>query len=494
MYRFTRKPSWQRWLDRGQVPRRPPSAGNAGTIVPAFRATRQKRPPVSVEHIRLAVSSLDEPVRAASESIHPPARASAARRRISSRTGPLMLAPVVACSTLLGSAGSYAQCEYDVTVIQPPQCPIWGPPPTFGLGLNELGEVVGARWQCGSSWTDDAAFLWTAESGLVVLDMPAGTRESQAFDINDAGKIAGSFDVANDGFSVLAFFRDGDQFIVLPPPAGTFSQASAITNEAVVAGTTADGTSFFKGFIWENDVMTLILPTFGPRSVVKDMNERGQVVGWMGTSVSIDAHGYVWEDGIVTDLGIVPGGSTGQVTAINNLGHVIIVGRVQGTAGTVSRSFLWNDGEFTDLGVLPGFDITVGWDINDFDQVVGICSKISNPNDRAPFIWQQGIMTDLNDLVSAEDVSVTAADAINNAGQIAATGGTNFAGAALLLSPINLNCPGDLDCDGFVGITDFLGLLAVWGPNPGHPADLDGDGSVGIVDFLMLLGNWGACP
>lgn len=249
MYRFTRKPSWQRCLDREQVPGRPPSAGNAGTMVPAFRATRQKRPPVSVEHIRLAVPSVDEPVTAASESIHPPVRASAARRRIGSRMGPLMLAPVVACSTLLGSAGSYAQCEYDVTVIQPPQCPIWGPPPTFGLGLNELGEVVGARWQCGTSWTDDAAFLWTAESGLVVLDMPAGTRESQAFDINDAGKIAGDVDVADDGFSVLAFLRDGDQFIVIPPPAGTFSQASAITNEAVVAGTTADGTSFFKAFV-----------------------------------------------------------------------------------------------------------------------------------------------------------------------------------------------------------------------------------------------------
>ena len=239
--------------------------------------------------------------------------------------------------------------------------------------------------------------------------------------------------------------------------------------------------------------MTLILPTFGPRSLAKDMNERGQVVGWMGTSVSIDAHAYVWEDGIVTDLGTVPGGFTGFATAINNLGQIVIGGNSDNGGTVIGRSFLWHDGVFTDLGVLPGFDHTVAWDINDGGQVVGICVKASNPNDRAPFIWQQGVITDLNDLVSAEDVSVTAADAINNAGQIAATGGMNFAGAALLLTPINQNCPGDLDCDGFVGITDFLWLLAVWGPNPGHPADLDGDGSVGIVDFLMLLGNWGTC-
>jgi bacillopeptidase F len=55
-------------------------------------------------------------------------------------------------------------------------------------------------------------------------------------------------------------------------------------------------------------------------------------------------------------------------------------------------------------------------------------------------------------------------------------------------------CPADIDGDGAVGVTDFLALLAAWGPNPGHPADIDGDGEVGINDFLELLSGWGACP
>ncbi len=59
--------------------------------------------------------------------------------------------------------------------------------------------------------------------------------------------------------------------------------------------------------------------------------------------------------------------------------------------------------------------------------------------------------------------------------------------------PIELLCTADLDCDGNVGIVDFLALLAAWGPNPGHPADFDSDGVVGIVDFLALLANWGPC-
>jgi hypothetical protein len=55
-------------------------------------------------------------------------------------------------------------------------------------------------------------------------------------------------------------------------------------------------------------------------------------------------------------------------------------------------------------------------------------------------------------------------------------------------------CPGDIDGDGSVGVTDFLDLLAAWGPNPGHPADIDGDGNVGVTDFLELLASWGPCP
>ena len=52
---------------------------------------------------------------------------------------------------------------------------------------------------------------------------------------------------------------------------------------------------------------------------------------------------------------------------------------------------------------------------------------------------------------------------------------------------------GDIDGDGFVGIVDFLGVLAAWGNCVDGCCleDLDLDGQVGINDFLLLLGNWG---
>ncbi len=391
------------------------------------------------------------------------------------------------------SVGADAQCEYNVTFIQPPPCPFFGPPATFGYGINELRQIAGSHWQCGNSWGDDAAFFWTAESGIGILNMPAGTFDSFAFDVNDAGQVVGWFDVAGDGFSTLGFLCVGNQLTVIPPPAGTFSSAKAISNAGLIVGTTTDGTSFYKAFVWENGLMILILPTFGSRSLAADVNELGQVVGWMGTHSSIDSHAFMWQAGVVTDLGLAPGAYTGQATAINNLGHVVVAGLIPAKEGNLFRSFLWIDGEFTDLGILPGFHRTIAYDINDSDQIVGWCETATIPFNFTAFVWQNGVITELNALVPDESINVSFAEGINNAGQIAASGHDGVATAALLLTPMQ-NCPGDLDCNGFVGITDFLGLLAVWGRQPNHPADLDGDGTVGINDFLALLANWGTCP
>ncbi|MBT8485093.1 MAG: hypothetical protein KJO43_05905 [Phycisphaerae bacterium] len=52
-------------------------------------------------------------------------------------------------------------------------------------------------------------------------------------------------------------------------------------------------------------------------------------------------------------------------------------------------------------------------------------------------------------------------------------------------------CPGDVDGDRQVGLTDLLGVLAAWGECEGCDADLDGDGEVGFTDLVSVLGTWG---
>jgi hypothetical protein len=55
------------------------------------------------------------------------------------------------------------------------------------------------------------------------------------------------------------------------------------------------------------------------------------------------------------------------------------------------------------------------------------------------------------------------------------------------------SCVGDINADGTVNVSDFLYLLAAWGPCAGCAEDLDGNDSVNVTDFLLLLAHWGPC-
>jgi agmatine/peptidylarginine deiminase len=57
-----------------------------------------------------------------------------------------------------------------------------------------------------------------------------------------------------------------------------------------------------------------------------------------------------------------------------------------------------------------------------------------------------------------------------------------------------IECPGDADGDGSVGVSDLLILLANWGEATAggeSGGDFDGSGTVGTADLLILLGAWG---
>ena len=56
------------------------------------------------------------------------------------------------------------------------------------------------------------------------------------------------------------------------------------------------------------------------------------------------------------------------------------------------------------------------------------------------------------------------------------------------------SCPGDLNGDGTVDVSDLLAVVASWGPCTDCIADLDGNGTVDVADLLELISLWGDCP
>ncbi|MEQ8766500.1 MAG: hypothetical protein RL885_21480 [Planctomycetota bacterium] len=94
-----------------------------------------------------------------------------------------------------------------------------------------------------------------------------------------------------------------------------------------------------------------IIPTFGgTTSNVSDINERGQVVGTADDTSGIN-QGFLWEAGIMTPLGVLPGWDHTVPREITERGEVVGAARLR--TGQ-QLAVLWVDGAFTPLGTLGG--------------------------------------------------------------------------------------------------------------------------------------------
>jgi probable HAF family extracellular repeat protein/T5SS/PEP-CTERM-associated repeat protein len=128
------------------------------------------------------------------------------------------------------------------------------------------------------------------------------------------------------------------------------------------------------------------------------------------------------------DLGTL-GGDLSEAQAINENGQAVGLARLAG--GTTFHAFLWAGG-MQDLGALT-FANSIAYDINDEGQVVGALQTGQNSH---AFVWADGQMQDLNNLIPANSGWVLQeARAINNKGRIVGFGTINGQTRAFLLKP-----------------------------------------------------------
>ncbi|MCH8260611.1 MAG: hypothetical protein IIC46_10450 [Planctomycetes bacterium] len=364
--------------------------------------------------------------------------------------------------------------------------------------LNEAGDVVGFV----TCSLVQRAFRWTAETGLELIPMPAGTTESQGLAINGS-KVVGTYSNPELELGVTGFLYDfqTDQFTSLGTlPGGNWSQARAINSAGEIVGfwgDTVKGPSPLA-FIWRDGEMIDIHPDFGtPRSDANDIDTNGLVTGWMGNSPGTDARAFIWDNGKVTELPPIPGGFTSKGNRINTRRQLAISGNFNEDhpQGFISGGFLWEAGQWTDLGMLPGYDSMALTGLNDDGTVTGWSRDIQNgQHPDTGFIWRNGVMKNLNDLIApGRELEISRAEGINESGQITGQATSPDGLVAFVLTPIEPRL-GDLDGDCQVGVADLLILLGNWGSCDkcaACPADLDNNCVVNVKDLLTLLGNWG---
>ena len=191
--------------------------------------------------------------------------------------------------------------------------------------------------------------------------------------------------------------------------------------------------------IWEHG-KAQALPTVGgdPDGQAEGINEHGQVVGYSGTCTAA-LHAVLWEDGKASPLPDL--GTGANAFSINDRGQ--IVGLVGSPDSPTFYAALWQNGVITNLGTLPGDFAAIASGINNRGQVVGSTLDSNFNFVLRAFIWEDGVMTDLNTLFPADsNLYATMANQINERGQIAGmatvlsgphTGETH----AFLATPVN---------------------------------------------------------
>lgn len=330
--------------------------------------------------------------------------------------------------SLPGASAAFAAATYDVTAV--PTLP--GGTRNFALDVNNSRQVTGNSGMSGNSTLNP--YLATGGSATYLGTIDSNNVFGRGYAVNDAGVVVGESN--NDSSNAFVWDTANGIRELERIAGGSGGVAHDINNRNVIVGISSNGTASRP---------TLYTPGAGGSYTASDLgsldgttttlgrawgiNDAGQAVGvsrrqTTPTSVS---QATLWQNGTVTNLGSLQPDLFSEAFAINE-GGVAVGAAVNGATpgGTsIRRAVMFDDGSVTDLGSL-GRTFSEAKDINDDGLIVGFVTNISG-SPQSAFVWDDGVMTDLNTLIPADSGWVLqSAEGINDLGDI--TGFGTFGG------------------------------------------------------------------
>jgi probable HAF family extracellular repeat protein len=390
---------------------------------------------------------------------------------------------LIAAGSLLTALLSAQPPKYTVTDLGPT-----GNPFSQANYVNNNGFVAGLATVAGGA---QHATLWYEGIEGDIGAPGLGGPNSGAGGVNQFGQaIVGAETSSKDpnnenfcgygtGLQCVVFLWQNGVITQLPTLGGVNAGYGSINNRGEVAGFAENSTRDpkcpsgvalngsgpqvldYEPVIWgpgQGQIRQLSLPAGDTVGVAFWINDNGQAVGMSGTCANTQLpglaaapHAVLWENGTVTDLGNLGGtanpallGVGNAAFAINNRGQA--VGTSALTGNTIHHAFLWAwETGMRDLGTLPGDAVSAGLGINSKGDVIG--NSVSPPGppmgNPRPFLWKNGVMTDLNTLIPADSpLQLLTASSINDLGQITGFGVTSGGEIhAFLASPSYLSSP-----------------------------------------------------
>lgn len=373
--------------------------------------------------------------------------------------------------------------------------------------INDLGWAMGGSAQASGN---QLATLWISPLQIPLGTIGAGPGSDIGWpNKNNFGLISGvsengTHDPLNETFSCPAFgLLSGNTCVAFVWQSGSLTELPGLggngsigagnnnlgqvvgwaetsahdsTCAGVSAGNGADppGTQFlqFEAAVWHRDfggqwhVKQLPPYSTDPDSAATAINDLGQIVGISGRcDVALGSysaiHSVLWQNGKPMSLGSLGGSAWNTPQAVND--HGVVVGFDNGPNDVINGvlqfrwlAYVWTqENGMVSLGTLPSLNgnghdaMDQATDINNKGQIVGVSYADYSFDGARAFIYENGTMTALNDLIGSVSGNwdITATGGINDRGEIAAQANpvsngvvnTNVAHAVLLV-PSN---PGD---------------------------------------------------
>jgi probable HAF family extracellular repeat protein len=308
-----------------------------------------------------------------------------------------------------------ARREYVVTELRPlPDFPQANP-----TAINASGQIVGTSTEVLSNHGHAALWDATGVHDLGTLGGPISTATA----INAAGVVVGSSWTGGDRADIHAFLWDGQVMRDLGEP-GVSSSATGINSSGEVVGMLHN-----RPVLWKGGHIRAMDPFATGFCYPWAITDVGQVLlDRIGSGrENGGSESYLWEDGRLTNLGSF------DAHAINNSGQA--VGQGQPDHRLDPQAWLWQDGTLYDLGSLASDGNARATAINDQGDVVG--SSMTASHVQHAFVWSGGVISDLNEKISAESGwTLSEATGINTAGQIVGVGSLDGERSAFLLNPV----------------------------------------------------------
>jgi probable HAF family extracellular repeat protein len=300
--------------------------------------------------------------------------------------------------------------------------------------INASGQIAGQ-----SQAPDDPHAFLSDTAGIHDLGaLVDDVNISGAWSINTAGQIVGYSQTSNGnehGFLYAnGVMHDLGTLGGLNSTAWAINDAGQVVGEAELAGPQPWDSGPTHAFLYDSTGMHDLGTLLGFSSA-RAINNHGQVVGETNTADG-SMHAFLWQDGSMKDLGALAGDRYCTANGINAAGQIVGMSRPDPFPRQLEgRAFLYEAGAMRSLGTLGGSSSQADG-INDLGQVVGVSFTSQDTSaSRHAFLYNNGVMIDLNDLLPANSGWVlNEAHAINNAGQIVGDGTRNGAQRAFLLT------------------------------------------------------------